>query len=92
LINFLQIYFIFARIFARFCKFQKLSQKERAKESAKRREPTLTKVSFFKTVAIDTPGGNLSLKIKSRAQQITLNPNLSYRFVFYNTTSSEQSK
>jgi hypothetical protein len=28
------------------------------------------------TVAIDTPGGNLSLKIKSRAQQITLNPNI----------------
>jgi hypothetical protein len=48
LINFLQIYFIYARIFARFCKFQKLSQKERAKESAKRREPTLTKVSLFK--------------------------------------------
>jgi hypothetical protein len=46
LINFLQIYiyFIFTRIFARFCKFKKLSQKERAKESAKRREPTLTKV------------------------------------------------
>jgi hypothetical protein len=43
LINFLQIYFIFARIFARFCKFQKLSQKE----YAKRREPTLTKVSLF---------------------------------------------
>jgi hypothetical protein len=41
----LQIYFIFTRIFARFCKFQKLSQKETAKESAKRREPTLTKVS-----------------------------------------------
>jgi hypothetical protein len=33
MINFLQIYFIFARIFARFCKFQKLSQTERAKES-----------------------------------------------------------
>jgi hypothetical protein len=32
----LQIYFIFARIFARFCKLQKLSQKERAKESAKK--------------------------------------------------------
>jgi hypothetical protein len=47
LINFLQIYFIFARIFARFCKFQKLSPKETAKESAKRREPTLTKVSLF---------------------------------------------
>jgi hypothetical protein len=47
LINFLQIYFIFASIFARFCKFQKLSQKERTKESAKRREPTLTKVSLF---------------------------------------------
>jgi hypothetical protein len=43
LINFLQIYFIFAR----FCKFQKLSQKERAKESAKRRKPTLTNVSLF---------------------------------------------
>jgi hypothetical protein len=27
-------------------------------------------------VAIDTPGGILSLKIKSRAQQITLNPNI----------------
>jgi hypothetical protein len=27
-------------------------------------------------VAIDTPGGNLSLKIKSRAQQITLKPNI----------------
>ena len=25
---------------------------------------------------MDTPGGNLSLKIKSRAQQITLNPNI----------------
>jgi hypothetical protein len=47
LINFLQIYFIFARIFARFCKFQRLSHKEGAKESAKRREPTLTKVSLF---------------------------------------------
>jgi hypothetical protein len=29
-----------------------------------------------KTVAIDTPGGNLSLKINSRAQQITLKPNI----------------
>jgi hypothetical protein len=29
-----------------------------------------------KDVAIDTPGGNLSLKIKSRAQQITLKPNI----------------
>jgi hypothetical protein len=38
LINFLQIYFIFARIFARFCKFQKLSRKENPKESAKRRD------------------------------------------------------
>jgi hypothetical protein len=28
------------------------------------------------SVAIDTPGGNLSLKIKSRAQQITLKPNI----------------
>jgi hypothetical protein len=27
-------------------------------------------------VAIDTPGGNLSLKIKSKAQQIILNPNI----------------
>ena len=27
-------------------------------------------------MAIDTPGGNLSLKIKSRVQQITLNPNI----------------
>jgi hypothetical protein len=27
-------------------------------------------------VAIDTPGGKLSLKIKSRAQQITFNPNI----------------
>jgi hypothetical protein len=33
------------------------------------------KLSLIKTVAIDTPGGNLSLKIKSRAQQTTLNPN-----------------
>jgi hypothetical protein len=47
LINFLQIYFIFARIFARFCKFQKLSQKEGAKDSAKRKERMLTKVSLF---------------------------------------------
>ena len=37
----------FARIFARFCKFQNFSHKERAKESAKRREQTLTKVSLF---------------------------------------------
>jgi hypothetical protein len=37
----------FARIFARFCKFQRLSQKERAKESAKRRVQTLTKVNLF---------------------------------------------
>jgi hypothetical protein len=37
----------FARIFARFCKFQKFSHKERAKESAKTREPTLTKVRKF---------------------------------------------
>ena len=27
-------------------------------------------------MSIDTPGGNLSLKIKSRAQQITLKPNI----------------
>jgi hypothetical protein len=27
-------------------------------------------------VAIDTPGGNLRLKIKNRAQQITLKPNI----------------
>ena len=31
---------------------------------------------LLRTVAIDTPGGNLSLKIKSRAQQITLKPNI----------------
>jgi hypothetical protein len=31
---------------------------------------------LVKTVAIDTPGGNLSLKIKSKAQQITLKPNI----------------
>jgi hypothetical protein len=37
----------FGRIFARFCKFQKFSHKGRAKESVKRREPTLTKVSLF---------------------------------------------
>ena len=30
---------------------------------------------FFKT-DIDTSGGNLNLKIKSRAQQITLKPNI----------------
>jgi hypothetical protein len=30
--KFLLIYFIFASIFARFCKFQKLSQKERKGE------------------------------------------------------------
>jgi hypothetical protein len=52
------------------------------------------------TVAIDTPGGNLSLKIKSRAQQITLKPNIikvkkilaNVSLYVYNTTSSEQSK
>jgi hypothetical protein len=27
-------------------------------------------------MAIDTPGGNLSLRIKNRAQQITLKPNI----------------
>jgi hypothetical protein len=37
----------FARIFARFCKFETFSHKERAKESAKRRESTLTKASLF---------------------------------------------
>jgi hypothetical protein len=31
---------------------------------------------YSKIVAIDTTGANLSLKIKSRAQQITLNPNI----------------
>jgi hypothetical protein len=46
LINFLQIYFIFARFF----KFQKLSQKERSKESAKRREPPL-KVGYSRISA-----------------------------------------
>jgi hypothetical protein len=34
-----------------------------------------------RTVAIGTPGGNLSLKIKSRAQQITLKPNISGIFL-----------
>ena len=33
-------------------------------------------VCSFKTVAIDTPGGKLSLMIKSRAQQINLKPNI----------------
>jgi hypothetical protein len=46
----LQIYSIFARIFARFCKFQKLSQKERAKESAKRREPNVNEGKFVLNV------------------------------------------
>jgi hypothetical protein len=27
-------------------------------------------------VAIDTPGGNFSLKIKNKVQQITLKPNI----------------
>jgi hypothetical protein len=35
LINFLQIYFIFARIFARFCKFQKLLRKKGRKNRLK---------------------------------------------------------
>jgi hypothetical protein len=58
-------------------------------------------IYFDKTVAIDTPGGSLSLKIKSRAQQIvTLKPNIIKvksllanvsLFTIY-TTSSEQSK
>jgi hypothetical protein len=49
-----------------------------------------------------TPGGNLSLKIKSKAQQITLKPNIMKvkkllanvsLFTIVNTTySSEQSK
>jgi hypothetical protein len=43
----LQIYFIFARIFASFCKFQKLSQKERAKESAKRRGKFVLNIDFI---------------------------------------------
>jgi hypothetical protein len=39
-------------------------------------------------VAIDTPGGNLSLKIKSRAQQITLNPNIiKVKHLFANVSS-----
>jgi hypothetical protein len=37
-------------------------------------------------VAIDTPGGNLSLKIKSRADNFKTKHNN------YNATSSEQSK
>ena len=36
----------------------------------------LLSLTFILNVAIDTPGGNLSLKIKSRAQQITLKPNI----------------
>jgi hypothetical protein len=36
-----------ARIFARFCKFEKFSHKETAKESAKRREPTLINEGKF---------------------------------------------
>jgi hypothetical protein len=58
-------------------------------------------IYFDKTVVIDTPGGSLSLKIKSRAQQIvTLKPNIIKvksllanvsLFTIY-TTSSEQSK
>jgi hypothetical protein len=44
--KFLANIFHFCSHFARFCKFQKLSQKETAKESAKRREPTLTKDKF----------------------------------------------
>jgi hypothetical protein len=44
--------------------------------SAKYTVKTLTSSDFSQFVAIDTPGGNLSLKIKSRAQQITLNPNI----------------
>jgi hypothetical protein len=49
-------------------------------------------------VAIDTPGGNLILKIKSRAQQITLKPNiikvkkLLANVSLFTVTSSEQSK
>jgi hypothetical protein len=34
------------------------------------------KTCLIFTLAIDTPGGNLSLKIKSKAQQITLKPNI----------------
>jgi hypothetical protein len=46
----LEIYFIFARIFASFCKFQKLSQKERAKESeesAKKRGKFVLNIDFI---------------------------------------------
>jgi hypothetical protein len=32
--------------------------------------------TMVNAVATDTPGGNLSLKIKSRDQQITLKPNI----------------
>jgi hypothetical protein len=42
--------------------------------SAKYTVKTLTSSDFSQIVAIDTPGGNLSLKIKSRAKQITLKP------------------
>jgi hypothetical protein len=37
---------------------------------------SLTRLSKHKTVAIDTPSRNLSLRIKSRDQQITLKPNI----------------
>jgi hypothetical protein len=42
----LQIYFIFARIFERFRKFQKHSQKERAKESAKKKGADVNEGKF----------------------------------------------
>ena len=45
------MYFIFARIFARFCKFQKLSQQERAKESAKRRVPNVNEGKFVLNIS-----------------------------------------
>ena len=43
------------------------------------------RLNLSKTVAIDTPGGNHSLKIKSRAQQITLNPNIINSHLFFQT-------
>jgi hypothetical protein len=42
----LQIYLIFTSIFARFCKFQKLSGKESAKESAKEKGTDVNEGKF----------------------------------------------
>jgi hypothetical protein len=71
----LQIYFIFARIFARFCEFQKLSQKESAKESAKRREP------------IDVNEGKFVLNIDFIMALLTVKPD---GLCVYETTITRQ--